>query len=541
MTEIASRAATAHSDHRLAHWIGRAALGAGVVLLVLFVVLAAAGSLGSEPLRRQLEARVNDALEGYTATIGDLALRPWNLGIDLQEVRVMQDAQPDPPVMYLPSWTTHLHWGALLSLALVAHVEMEAPEIHVQKSQAEAEARDPTALDERGWQDAVTAVYPLEIHAFEVRNGTLTYAAPDAEPVVLENVDLHVQNIRNVRSLPGEYPSPVEGRAQLQKGGRLTISGRTDLLATPSPAVTLDYDLTDLAVGYLAPLARPWNVILDRGRFAADGHLEWTAEQQTIRVVEATLADAKIEYRQTEATAAADEARLAAVARAATDAERQPATRVDVEQAHLRDGELAYVHTAADPSYRLFVSDLALDVRNFSNQEKERAGTAHLTGQFMGSGRTEIDASFRGGGGPDFEMDLEVAQVSLPALNDLLRAQAGFDVKAGRLSVFSEVTVRDGRIDGYVKPLISDLDVYDEAQEEDEGLLQKAYEGVVGGVAKLLENPPRDEIATRTDLSGPVDDPQASTIDVVVNLLRNAFVDAILPQLDPTGSSDGEG
>jgi hypothetical protein len=55
------------------------------------------------------------------------------------------------------------------------------------------------------------------------------------------------------------------------------------------------------------------------------------------------------------------------------------------------------------------------------------------------------------------------------------------------------------------------------------------YEGLVGGLAKLLENYPRDEVATRAEVAGPVQNPRASTWEVVVRLVQNAFFNAILP------------
>ena len=42
-----------------------------------------------------------------------------------------------------------------------------------------------------------------------------------------------------------------------------------------------------------------------------------------------------------------------------------------------------------------------------------------------------------------------------------------------------KLTVKNGAIKGYMKPLFKDVDVYDPEQDKDKGLLQKLYEGVV--------------------------------------------------------------
>jgi hypothetical protein len=48
-------------------------------------------------------------------------------------------------------------------------------------------------------------------------------------------------------------------------------------------------------------------------------------------------------------------------------------------------------------------------------------------------------------------------------------------------------------------------------------------------VSELLENFPRDEVATKADIAGPLENPRASTWQVLVTLIRNAFFKAILP------------
>jgi hypothetical protein len=122
-----------------------------------------------------------------------------------------------------------------------------------------------------------------------------------------------------------------------------------------------------------------------------------------------------------------------------------------------------------------------------------------------------------------------VEKASLPAINDLLRAYGKFDVTAGTFSVYSEVRVRNSRIDGYVKPLFENVKVYDPQQDKKKPVLRKLYEKVVGGLSHILENRPRDQVATVADLSGSIDDPNTSAWEIAVRLVSNAFVKAILP------------
>ncbi len=129
----------------------------------------------------------------------------------------------------------------------------------------------------------------------------------------------------------------------------------------------------------------------------------------------------------------------------------------------------------------------------------------------------------------------------MPALNPLLRAYGKVDVVGGFFSVFTEMRVQNHAVRGYVKPLIRELDVYDARQDREKSLFQKLYEAAAGGVSQLLENFPRDEVAMQADISGPLEDPQASTWQVVVTLIQNAFFRAILPGFERELGRSGRG
>jgi hypothetical protein len=69
-----------------------------------------------------------------------------------------------------------------------------------------------------------------------------------------------------------------------------------------------------------------------------------------------------------------------------------------------------------------------------------------------------------------------------------LRACDNVDVQSGKFALFSELTVKNNRIDGYVKPLFQDVDVYDSKKDRDKAVSSKIYQAVIGGVISLLEN-----------------------------------------------------
>jgi hypothetical protein len=145
----------------------------------------------------------------------------------------------------------------------------------------------------------------------------------------------------------------------------------------------------------------------------------------------------------------------------------------------------------------------------------------------------EGSARFRPRGkSANFDLLLAIEETNMKTMNRLFLATGNFDVNAGHFSLYTEISVRDGVVDGYVKPLFREVDVYDVRQDKKKNIFRQLYEGILGGLSWLLENRPRDQVATSTRISGRLSNPETSTLDVVVGLIQNAYFQAILPGLE---------
>ncbi|MFN8599980.1 MAG: DUF748 domain-containing protein [Candidatus Binatia bacterium] len=511
-------------------------LGIASTLVGLVVLAYLVGFAVAEPLRKEAERRMNAALVGYRVSIGGLRLNVLGLGVDLLDLRVEQAAHPKPPVADVERFGASIQWWALLHGRVVGDLVIVEPKVFLDLAQAKAEVNDDRGVTEHGWQEAVRSIYPLEINALEIRRGSITYDdGGRIGPIHATDVRLLAQDIRNVASREGTFPSPLRFDAMVFESGRAVFDGAADFLAEPRAALRGAIRLESLPLRPLTPVADPWGVKLKGGTLSAAGTIATVRDDTSVQLSRVRIDGMRADY----ANAGARGERGARVAektvRTVTDPEPAPATAVSIAELRLVNGELGWIDQSTDPDYRVFVSKLNVTVRGFHNTKQRTAepGRADLDGAFMGSGRMRLRATFQPTDArTEFTSNLEITDVDMTTMNDLLRARGGFDVESGRFSLFSELAVKNGRVDGYVKPLFSDLDVYDRQQDGDKNIFRQAYEGIVGGIGTLLENRPRDEVATRTDLSGRIEDPKTSTWEIVLGLVQNAFVRAILPGLD---------
>ena len=452
---------------------------------------------------------------------------------------MLQDANPDPPVASVRRLAATLQWRALLRLRLVADFLLEEPAVHVDRRQVVTEARDEVPVEERGWQDALEAIHPLRINEIRVVDGRLTYVDEGPfRPLHLSHVHVAARNIRKVHSDDEAYPSEIRAEAVVFDEGRLLVDGRADFLAHPHVALRTAIAVDDIALDFFRPVLRHHDLDVRGGTLSAEGEIEYAPAGTRVDLARVTVREPRADYVRRPETAERDRARAKKAVDTAQEVSGDPELVLRIGELEVTGADLGWTNRAQQPRYRVFLSHTDLRVTNLTNQLREGETVGQLRGRFMGSGSTLAVFQMRPrSDGPDFDLRVAIEGTDLRTMNDLLRAHGRFDVVSGAFSVYSELHVRQRAVRGWVKPLFGDVQVYDPEQDRDKGLLQRAWERLLDVVTSILENVPREEVATEVDLSGPLEDPDASTWQIVANLLRNAFVEAILPGFDREGGA----
>ncbi|MFP5287829.1 MAG: DUF748 domain-containing protein [Thermoanaerobaculia bacterium] len=498
-------------------------LAASLALLILFVA-----SHFDEYLRRTPEAKINQRLKGYTVSIGHAHLSPLGLSLTLERLLIRQQAHPEPPVANLPRLTASVEWREILRGHLVADAVFDSPRVHVNLTQLRQEDQDKVEVQDRGWQQALESIYPLKFNMIQVRNGDLVYIDEDPErPLHISRWSFTAENIRNIRSPDRVYPSTIRSTGVIFETGRGVLEGRANFLAEPYPAFQAKYRVENVPLERLRPIGSRANLTVRGGALSSHGDFEYGPRIKDVHLADVTVRKLRLDYTHSPATAAAEERRAEEVAEVS---EGSTPVQVRIDRFEIEDGRVGLVSWAKDRRFRVFVDDTDFTVTNISSGFRKGPAKAVLTGKFMGSGALSGHATFRDDAkGPDFSITAQLEGASLPSINELLRAYGRFDVVSGTFSVYSEVKVRNGRIDGYVKPLFKDVKVYSREQDKKKPVLKRLYEKIVGGLSHVLENEPREQVATVADISGTLEDPNTGAWPIVVRLVSNAFVRAILP------------
>lgn len=522
----------------LARRLAKRVFAAWIALTLLVIV---ASFFVDEPLRRSIERRMNDRLEGYEVRLPKLRFRLFSLSMALEGLVVRQNAHPEPPVLRIELLKTSVHWRALLSGHLVADVLLARPQVDINLAQLRQEVKDGVPVNERGWQEALQAVTPLKIDLFRVEDGTITYVDTDtAHPIRMTSVRVLANDIRNVQSKPQVYPSPIHAEATLFGSGHGVLDGHADFLVEPYPGFHALFRLDAVPLDALSlPVLAHTAFVLKGGVLAAGGELETSPAVRRARLSELTLSGVKVDYVAEKDTKPPAPPATAANGKTAPDSRGKkarsavPEWTLKMDKAVIAGSELGFVNRTKDPAYRAYVARLDGSISDLGNHASGARARFDLRGKFLGSGDTRLTGSFReGAASPDFDVNLRIEGTEMTRMNDLLRAYGKFDVVAGEFSFYSELKARDGQLEGYVKPLFKGMKVYDRRQDGDKAVFRQLYEMLVGGVAGLLRNHGRKEVATVANVSGRIDGPRTSGWQIALRLVENAFFRSILPGFD---------
>lgn len=503
----------------------------GIVGFLVLLIIVLSNFIQNDALRRHAERQMNRHLTNYTVRVGKAYFRPIGLSLDLDDLVLIQNEIPDPPVASIKRLHASVHWTALIKGRLVGDFLIDRPKLYINLKQVRKEAESETTLEQKGWQDALEAVYPLKIDVFRIRNGALTYVDQGPyKPLHAGEIFLHATNIRNIFSPETTYPSPVKIEATLFEKGKLTLDGHANFLQKPRIGFKGEVDLRGIDLGYFTPIAERQNLSVRKGVLSANGNMEFAAKNTEVhmKVIEFKGLDADYDLRPE--TVAKKQKQVKIATTAAREMSNAPTSKIRVDVLKITQGTLGYMNRKTDPNVRIYADHIEASFKDFSNQLAEGSSKFQMRGRFMGSGDTRVTGTFRPESkDPILGLKIAIDNTDMKAMSRIFQAYGKFDIKKGEFSFFSEMTIRNNRVQGYVKPIFKNMEVTDMRTPEQKSLFHKLYVGAVRVMTKLLKNRPLQQVATETDISGPLEGPRTNTGQIIVNLIRNAFVQAILP------------
>jgi translation initiation factor 2 beta subunit (eIF-2beta)/eIF-5 len=367
----------------------------------------------------------------------------------------------------------------------------------------------------------------IKIESAKVKDACFVYEDKEARPnfrLSLDQTNISLKNISN---------QFVDGPASIQLDGKFMGSGSVDLEGSyllEKSRLASKFALKEISLLPLTPfLARDPNLKVRKGIVSASGSLDYSARKSDLVVDRANIQGLRVDYVHLRSTAAKEKEKFRKVTRSVQRESNRSDQKFKIDLVKLEDCFFAYADRTTNPPYELFLSRAHGQLINLSNQRAEGLSHLDLQGQFMGTGNTDIQGTFLSETNrPDIDLRIAIERTQMAAMSDLFKAYGKFDVKSGLFSFYSEMKIRGTEMDGYVKPFLKDMEVYEKDPAKRSDLGHWIYLKAVSGVSKALKNSHR-EVATKTRISGSLSNAKVDTMQAIGNLIRNALLEAITP------------
>jgi hypothetical protein len=208
---------------------------------------------------------------------------------------------------------------------------------------------------------------------------------------------------------------------------------------------------------------------------------------------------------------------------------------LDINRFEIHDGEIHFRDLTRTPKVDVHLDHLEALARGLTTHPKKDdvlPATFHAEGRAMDHADLRLDLKLDPvARQPTFDVDAQLIGLKLTALNDFLKAYAKVDAEGGTFSLYTEMAADKGRFEGYVKPILKDVKIFSPGKKDEGGLLESMWEALVAGVTNIMENKPKQQVATQIPISGQFSNPNAGIWPSVGYLLRNAFIRALRPSL----------
>lgn len=197
-----------------------------------------------------------------------------------------------------------------------------------------------------------------------------------------------------------------------------------------------------------------------------------------------------------------------------------------INNAELTRSSIFFQNFSQEPLVNLYIKNINLSVSDFSNMSDSKEMNTHIKGSanVMEDAELNLDSKYNYRSKTlNLDGKIELTKLNLTQLNPFLEHYAGIDLEKGNLRAFSEVTIKDNKMNMYVKPFIEDVDLINFPED-----LKKPKKFLIELLAAmsawLTKSGKTDKTAFVIPIQGATDNPQVKIWTTIKTGLINGFI-----------------
>ena len=212
-----------------------------------------------------------------------------------------------------------------------------------------------------------------------------------------------------------------------------------------------------------------------------------------------------------------------------------------IDRFEVVEGQVHYLDRYSSPKVDVHLDEVEAVLTNLTNltnaSDKQGRRVADLQLQALAMAQSQLSLNLQVdpfAEQPDFTLRMKLLGLQMVRMREAMRAYTPFDPTAGKLDLVVEATGKNGGVQGYVKPLFTDLKLINWQRElkEERNPFGLVIDAIGSALNLVLQNQSKEQLATKVPFSGRLDAPDVDVPTTIANLLKNAFVGAFQPKFE---------
>lgn len=205
-----------------------------------------------------------------------------------------------------------------------------------------------------------------------------------------------------------------------------------------------------------------------------------------------------------------------------------------INRFEILNGKVEFKNAVSNPPVNLELTEITFLAKNLTNSQdltNPLPSEVTLSSKILDGGKLKLTGNMNIlKKTPDMDLDFNIQNVDLVQLNDLTNAYVNFDFEKGNFALGSEFAMKNGIIEGYIKPILNDVSIFD--INEKGTFLNKSWQAVLGFIVEITENQKKDQTGTKVPISGRYNNPKVGIFKTILGIFKNAFIKAYTIKTD---------
>ena len=199
---------------------------------------------------------------------------------------------------------------------------------------------------------------------------------------------------------------------------------------------------------------------------------------------------------------------------------------------NIKDINLEYIDHSTTPQVKLNCDSIGVSATNVTLMSTPQILPTQIecTGNIYGGQLRGLVKLNLAQPEPAFDVNFELKDISMARLNNFFSAYGKFKVEDGLLSFYTEAAAKNGTFKGYVKPIITNLEI--KKDENHTGIVSLLWQEFLTATTAIFKNQKEDQLATKLPVEGTFSQPDINVWHAVAEVLKNAFITALKPSID---------